>query len=164
VVVIKALRSCKGCRFWRLTFRRRRRRFSVAALRFVKRVFRAAGVASSLLAVLLASGGQWMVLQSVAWARMLGAYSRDRTLVEALSKTFDGKHPCRMCHQIREGQDRERREPSLVNTDRAPGDCLAIVVVAFNPPLPLVDPLSSETPTPQSEFPLAPPAPPPRAA
>jgi len=35
-------------------------------------------------------GGHWLVLQSVAWTRMLADFSRQDSLPAAISKTFDG--------------------------------------------------------------------------
>lgn len=60
-------------------------------------------------------GGHWLALQSVAWVTMLVDYAEDASMVEALSKTFDGQHPCSMCRAVASGQSEEndRRESSL---------------------------------------------------
>jgi len=44
-----------------------------------------------------ATGGQWLVLQSIAWSGMIIDYSKTDHLCGAVSKTFDGDHPCRLC-------------------------------------------------------------------
>lgn len=64
-----------------------------------------------MLAVLL--GGHWLALQSVAWVGMIISYSQTATLSEAVSKTFDGKHPCRMCLAVKEGKKAESKESQL---------------------------------------------------
>ena len=44
------------------------------------------------------------VLQSAAWVGMVVQYSQDGSMAEALEKTFDGQHPCRLCLTLREHQ------------------------------------------------------------
>jgi len=61
-----------------------------------------------LLAVSLAT--PWTVLQSVAWFGMVLTYSQETTLARALAMTFDGKHPCKLCHIIQQGQSEERQQ------------------------------------------------------
>jgi hypothetical protein len=65
-----------------------------------------------LIAVLLvfSLGLHWAALQTVAWAGMLIAYSQGAPLREAVSKTFDGEHPCALCHLVAEGRQEERRQ------------------------------------------------------
>ena len=53
-----------------------------------------------LLVLFAASGGHWMALQSLAWSRMFLSYSRSGNIVEAVTKTFDGKHPCSLCKEV----------------------------------------------------------------
>ncbi len=50
-----------------------------------------------------------MILQGFAWAGMFARFAQDGTVSEAVSKTFDGKHPCRLCHLVREGRAEERQ-------------------------------------------------------
>jgi len=64
------------------------------------------------LVLTLTLGLHWAVLQSVAWTGMLVQYSRDATFVEALQKTFDGKHPCSLCRFIQQGGKSERDSSS----------------------------------------------------
>ncbi|MGH7739594.1 MAG: hypothetical protein ACREL1_05555 [bacterium] len=56
----------------------------------------------SLILVLLfwVTGGQWLVLQSVAWGGMIHRFSQADNLEAALSKTFDGDHLCGLCRFI----------------------------------------------------------------
>jgi hypothetical protein len=74
------------------------------------RLFKATGVAASLFALFFLLGGHWLTLQSVAWVRMLAEFSRTDSLVRAMEKTFDGKHPCKLCLSVREGRQQEQRE------------------------------------------------------
>jgi hypothetical protein len=87
------------------------------------RLFKATGVAGSLFALFLMLGGHWLALQSVAWARMFADFSRTDCFREAVEKTFDGTHPCKMCVGIRKGRQQEEREQKklpLVKTEKSP--------------------------------------------
>ena len=55
-------------------------------------------------------GAHWMFLQSVAWVGMVVNYSHDATLTEALSKTFDGQHPCKLCKFVQQGKTTEKKQ------------------------------------------------------
>ena len=57
----------------------------------------------------LSLGGHWMFLQSVAWVGMVVNYAHDATLTEALSKTFDGQHPCTLCKLVQQGKATEKK-------------------------------------------------------
>lgn len=41
---------------------------------------------------------------------MLVNYSRHATFAQAVSMTFDGEHPCRLCHAIQGGKAKEREQ------------------------------------------------------
>lgn len=61
------------------------------------------------LALFTAANLHLPALQVVAWTGMIISYSKDRTLAEAVSMTFDGEHPCPMCKTIKKQQS-ERTE------------------------------------------------------
>jgi hypothetical protein len=63
-----------------------------------------------LLACLHLTGGHWAALQGVAWVTMLVDHSREGSVVEAVSKTFDGQHPCPLCLAVADGQEEEREQ------------------------------------------------------
>jgi len=84
----------------------------------------AAGVA--LVAVLFATGSHWVMLQSVAWASMFVRYVQVDGMGTALEKTFDGQHPCPLCHRVQEGRRAERERSPLTQVERRP-DCLLTV-------------------------------------
>lgn len=57
--------------------------------------------------LIAAVGGHWFVLQSAAWVSMLVKYSENAPFREAVLKTFDGQHPCKMCKAVAEGKKSE---------------------------------------------------------
>ena len=60
-------------------------------------------------ALLAGIGGHWAILQSVAWATMLTENLQSGSMTEAVSKTFDGEHPCALCKRITEGKKSEKK-------------------------------------------------------
>jgi hypothetical protein len=64
---------------------------------------------SLILALMVSIGAHWGVLQSVAWLGMIVSYSRDGSLSEAVNKTFDGRHPCRVCQVIKTLRSEEKQ-------------------------------------------------------
>jgi hypothetical protein len=54
-------------------------------------------------------GLHWALLQSVAWVSMVVTYSQDAPITEALAKTFDGQHPCKLCKGIAAGKKSEQK-------------------------------------------------------
>lgn len=64
-----------------------------------------------LIALALAStiGLHWTFLQAVAWAGMIVSFSQEAPLGEAVVKTFDGQHPCKLCKQIARGKQSEKK-------------------------------------------------------
>jgi hypothetical protein len=54
-------------------------------------------------------GAQWPLLQSFAWLNMFVSFSSEGGIKEALDKTFDGKHPCKICKLVREGKESEKK-------------------------------------------------------
>mgnify|MGYP001823155819 CR=1 FL=1 len=70
--------------------------------------------------VMFASNSHLAVLQVVAWTGMLVENVQGLALEEAIARTFDGQHPCSLCHAIEgvsqiasEGADREPPRPSI---------------------------------------------------
>jgi hypothetical protein len=59
------------------------------------------------LALVASIGGHWAFLQSVAWVGMAVTYSKDSNLSQALEKTFDGHHLCKLCKIVRAGKKAE---------------------------------------------------------
>jgi hypothetical protein len=76
-------------------------------------------------------GGHWAVLQSVAWAQMLVDYAQRDSLSTAVVKTFDGAHPCELCHTVKEGRLEEQKK--LPATTIAKLDAILAPVVQLPP-------------------------------
>ncbi|HZV34152.1 MAG TPA: hypothetical protein VFB72_06200 [Verrucomicrobiae bacterium] len=62
-----------------------------------------------ILALLAAADGHLAALQSVAWAKMFADNARIDSFSQALEKTFDGKHPCRLCKCIARARQQEKK-------------------------------------------------------
>ncbi len=60
-------------------------------------------------ALSLAIGLHWFFLQSIAWTGMLVKYSAQSSLSEAVARTFDGEHPCSLCHIVQQGKASEKK-------------------------------------------------------
>ncbi len=61
------------------------------------------------LALACSIGLHWAFLQSLAWTSMLADNLRRDSLAQAVTHTFDGKHPCRICKAIADGNKSERK-------------------------------------------------------
>lgn len=60
------------------------------------------------LSLCVSIGLHWVVLQSAAWVGMAVTYSVEKGVVQGLSETFDGEHPCPMCKMVNEGVKSEQ--------------------------------------------------------
>jgi len=65
---------------------------------------------ANVLVLVLSLGLNWALLQTIAWTGMIVSYSRAASLSEALTKTFDGKHPCSLCKAIQKGRADEKKQ------------------------------------------------------
>ena len=74
---------------------------------------RAIGTLLLSLAMFSIAGGHWAVLQAIAWARMLGEYSRNASIEVAITKTFSGKYPCDLCRKIKESSQKQEAPRSI---------------------------------------------------
>jgi hypothetical protein len=81
-------------------------------------VFKRFGHGLLILALLCATGGQWAMLQSVAWATMLASNARTECLSDAVAKTFDGRHPCPLCLQIAKQRQSEKKSDAQLELKR----------------------------------------------
>ena len=113
------------------------------------------------LTLIVAIGGHWAFLQSVAWVGMLANNVRQCSLTEAIEKTFDGQHPCPLCKVIANGKKAEQKQ-TLVKIEtkldfwlEPSGPLLVAPLLAGNP--------CAYTEMFQSRF-DSPPTPPPRLA
>jgi hypothetical protein len=60
-----------------------------------------------LFAFVFSCGGQWYVLQGIAWANMIREYAQMVPLTQAVQMTFSGKYPCALCKAIAEKKQSE---------------------------------------------------------
>jgi hypothetical protein len=63
-----------------------------------------------LVAFVFSCGGQWGVLQAIAWAHMIRDYSEMVPLAQAVQMTFSGDYPCPICKAIAERKSSEQQK------------------------------------------------------
>ena len=57
--------------------------------------------------LVLAMQGPAMLVQEVAWVKMLISYTQERGLARGVIETFDGNHPCGLCAKAEEIRKRQ---------------------------------------------------------
>jgi hypothetical protein len=68
---------------------------------------------------------------------MLVSFSQQGGLEEAISKTFDGKHPCKLCKLVSEGKKAEHKQAELNVLKKEQLACFFVILPFFTPALPL---------------------------
>ena len=130
----------------------------------MKRLLNITGLAGCLAAAFFLAGGQWIALQAFAWSRMMVVYSRQGTLTEALVKTFDGRHPCKLCRAVQDAQKPRPDNTPEEKTGRV-FEMLGVIHRATAPPMPT---RSCARPVAADDFccdlSIPPPTPPPKPA
>ncbi len=122
----------------------------------VSNVFRCIGRIVTIFALCCAIGLQWLTLQSIAWTAMIVDYSKRGSLCEAIARTFDGAHPCSLCHIVEKGKTTEKKSdlqlltpkidmictkraitlvPLIAYVDYAAGD-FSVFKIGESPPVP----------------------------
>jgi hypothetical protein len=71
-----------------------------------------------ILLLITLTGDQWAVLQSAAWATMIVNYLRTDSLPQAVTYTFDGRHPCPFCNAITQNKKSENKSDYMPNLTR----------------------------------------------
>jgi hypothetical protein len=61
------------------------------------------------LALVAMLGAHWALLQTVAWTTMLADNLHSSSFCDAVTKTFDGQHPCPLCKAIAAGKQSEKK-------------------------------------------------------
>jgi hypothetical protein len=64
------------------------------------------------------TGAHWAFLQSFAWTTMLADNLSRGSVSQAVSRTFDGKHPCPLCKAIAAGKKSERKKDSILQLQK----------------------------------------------
>ncbi len=127
-----------------------------------KRVLQVTGATTCLLAIFILAGAHWVVLQSFAYTRMLVEFAHEESLATAVKKTFDDRYACPLCPKIRDGCNKERKVPQIVNGDRVPEFLVESGEFTFLTPTVVADVVF--VPSGHIHFSNAPPKPPPRVA
>lgn len=80
---------------------------------------------------------RWQILQLIAWATMLARYSWTHGVRDGWAMTFDGSHPCAICHAVASGTQAEAwffgmlsSTPSLL---LVPAACLLAIPLIVQP-------------------------------
>ena len=65
--------------------------------------------------LVVAIGGHWALLQSIAWVGMFAKFSQTCSFADAWVKTFDGNHPCKLCIVVQKGKEsQQKQEPAPI--------------------------------------------------
>jgi hypothetical protein len=86
-------------------------------------MFKRIGNLFLIVALLAATGGHWVLLQSVAWTTMLTDHLQCESFTESVTQTFDGRHPCKLCLAIAAAKKSEKKAefpPSLKKIEFPP--------------------------------------------
>jgi hypothetical protein len=67
-----------------------------------------------LVAFVFSCGGQWAVLQGVAWANMIREYSGMVPFSQAVEMTFSGQYPCSLCKAIAEKKQQDNAKLAIL--------------------------------------------------
>ena len=84
-------------------------------------------------ALCCAIGLQWVALQSIAWTAMIVNYSKHGTLCEAIAQTFDGAHPCSLCHIVNKGKTTEKKSDLQLLTPKIDMICTKRAITVVRP-------------------------------
>ena len=84
-------------------------------------------------ALCCAIGLQWVALQSLAWTSMLIENSKRAPLCQAIAETFDGAHPCSLCHIVATGKASEKRADMQLSVQKIDIICVARVIHLLPP-------------------------------
>jgi hypothetical protein len=132
----------------------------ISPLASLAKMFRAAGRFVTILALCCAIGLHWVALQSLAWTTMIVEYSKHAPLRAAITQTFDGTHPCSLCHAVNAGKTSEKKADLQSPTPKIDMICAlrAIRLVPAFAPF-VYAPVTFSSP----EIAHSPPVPPPRS-
>jgi hypothetical protein len=112
-----------------------------------------------LVAFIFSCGGEWAVIQCLAWGNMIRQYSEMVPVSRAIEMTFSGQYPCPICKALAEKKNTEQQK--LLEIDKKPVKFLSIALASrvtfFPSPCAWEDAAQEAT-----QRPLQPPSPPPR--
>ena len=96
-------------------------------------VLRQIGRIATIGALCCAIGLHWVALQSFAWTSMLIEYSKRAPLCQAIAQTFDGAHPCSLCHIVATGKASEKKTEIQSPVPKIDIICVARVIQLISP-------------------------------
>ena len=64
-------------------------------------------------ALVFTTGAHWAALQTAAWSAMLARNLCHDSLSGAVTKTFDGQHPCCLCRAIAAAKQSEKKSETV---------------------------------------------------
>jgi hypothetical protein len=123
-------------------------------------VFLSVARALTILALCCAIGLHWVTLQSLAWTTMLIEYTKSASLCQAISQTFDGAHPCLLCHIVNKGKASEKKPDAQSPSPKIDIICVARTI-QLRQPFALFKYAAATFPS--SDIGYSPPVPPPRS-
>jgi hypothetical protein len=123
-------------------------------------VLRCIARAVTIFALCCAIGLQWLALQSIAWTAMIVDYSKNASLCHAIAKTFDGAHPCSLCHAVNAGKNSEKKSDLQSPAPKIDMICVWRTTSFFRPFIPFEYTVLDFC---SSQIEQSPPAPPPRS-
>jgi hypothetical protein len=89
--------------------------------------------AATIFALCCAIGLQWFALQSIAWTSMIVDYSKHASFGKAIAQTFDGAHPCSLCHIVSNGKACEKRSDLQPLTPKIDIICIKRAITLIQP-------------------------------
>ena len=122
-------------------------------------MLRLAGKTIAIFALCSTIGLQWLALQSIAWTAMMVANAKQVSFCEAVKRTFDGTHPCSLCHVVNKGKTSEKKRDIQSSSAKVDIVCVSRAIRL----MPRLTPLRYATICVSfSEIEYSPPGPPPR--
>jgi hypothetical protein len=85
------------------------------------------------LALCCAIGLQWLALQSIAWTAMVVDNAKHVSLCRAIARTFDGAHPCNLCHIVNKGKTAEKKSDLQLLTPKIDIICTKRAITLLQP-------------------------------
>jgi hypothetical protein len=110
-------------------------------------------------ALCCAIGLHWIALQSLAWTSMLVQYSKCARLGQAIEQTFNGAHPCALCHVVNKGTASQKKSNTQSSVSKIDILCVARTLPFLPASIPF-DYVARNSSL--DEFGYSPPSPPPR--
>jgi hypothetical protein len=115
--------------------------------------------AVTIFALCCAIGLHWIALQSLAWTTMIIDYSKRAPICQAIIQTFDGAHPCSLCHAVNAGKNSEKKSDLQSSAQKIDMICASSTGRLIRPSIPFEYAVSDFC---SSELGRSPPVPPPR--